>query len=142
MQNDPILESSFTYKGYKCCVLFMPIGHRCGYVLVPHWHSQYGKNYRDIPIKCHGGLTYSSHFLMGQEFPSWWIGFDCAHAGDIADKESQIKYYGENEQNPFFSMLTFMLEGYDEFGTIKTLDFCEQECRNIVDQLIEMENRE
>jgi len=135
----PIIESIFTYKGYKCCVLFMPLGHRCGYVLVPHYHICCGQNYKDIPIKCHGDLIYSSHRLMDTEYYGWWIGFDCGHRGDMPDRESQTRYFGEVKQNPFFNMLNFMLGDYGEFGTVKNLDFCVQECKNIVEQLIELE---
>ena len=139
MSKEPVLETYFTYKDYKCCVLFQALGYRCGYVLVPYWHSQYEKNFDDIPIRCHGGLTYSSHDLMGQTSPSWWIGFDCAHTGDMPDRESQMKYFGDNEQDDFFNMLNFMSGNDTGFGTVKNLDFCIEECKNIVDQLREME---
>lgn len=143
MQERPILESSFTYKGYKCCVLFQALGHRCGYVLVPRYHKVYGHLYSDticFNIKCHGGLTYSSHSLLERESPSWWIGFDCAHAGDIPDRESQMRYFGNAAQDSYFNMLNFMTGNDTGFGTVKNLDFCIQECKNIVDQLEEIEN--
>ena len=142
MSDEPILETYFTYKNYKCCVLFQSLGFRCGYVLVPRWHKLYGQLYSNKDceaIKCHGGLTYSSHELMGQTSPSWWIGFDCAHTGDILDKESQMRYFGNNNQNNFFNMLNFMTGNNTGFGTVKNLDFCIEECKNIVDQLREIE---
>lgn len=143
MSDEPILETSFTYKNYKCCVLFQSLGFRCGYVLVPRWHKLYGQLYSNVDcsnIKCHGGLTYSSHSLLGQESPSWWIGFDCAHTGDVQDTESQIRYFGTSKVDSFFTMLNFMIGNNTEFGTVKNLDFCIQECRNIVDQLVQMED--
>ena len=102
MSKEPVLETYFTYKDYKCCVLFQALGHRCGYVLVPYWHSQYEKDYEP-------------------------------------DRESQMRYFGDNDQDNFFNMLNFMSGNDTGFGTVKNLDFCIEECKNIVDQLREME---
>lgn len=115
-----ILKSTFSYKGYKCAIVEIndnhdlgffqfsyPNKYYCGYVLVPRYHSYYEKDYNDIEINCHGGLTYSSHSLLETEYPGWWIGFDCAHGGDT-------------------------IEECD-------LEYCINECRNIVDQIREME---
>ena len=126
----PILESTFRYRDYQCCVVFQELGHRCGYVLVPYWHKLYEQPYTSEDcenIKCHGDLTYASHNLLDKEYPGWWIGFDCAHAGDMPDKESQMRYFGDNKQDSFFSMLNFLTGNDTSFGTVKTLDFCEQE---------------
>lgn len=115
------LESTFTYCGYKCTIIsiedndelslfynIFPSKYYCGYVAVPYWHPAYEKKYDNLHIQCHGGLTYSDHNLLGQDYPAWWIGFDCAHFYDI--------------DNP------------------KDINFVRQECRNIVDQLRDMEN--
>lgn len=133
----PIIEVTFHYKDFQCCVIFQSFGFRCGYVLVPQWHSYFEQDYDDIPIICHGGLTYSSHEFLGQKYPGWWIGFDCAHTGDLTDKESLMRYFGNNKQDSFFNMLNFLTGNDTSFGTVKTLDFCIQECKNIVDQLVE-----
>lgn len=143
MESKSIIESNFTYKGYKCCVIFQPLGHRCGYVLVPHYHKFYEKEYSELGcIKCHGGITYSSHRLLGQEHPSWWIGFDCAHWDDLPDVQSVVKYFGEpdEEERNWLNFLSGNAGRREpEIAQIRTLQFCEQECRNIVDQLIQME---
>ena len=73
-------------------------GHLCGYVGVPPEHPFYGKNYDDVKqadgdyIRVHGGLTYSDNCQenghichvpeLGEPDDIWWLGFDCAHAGD------------------------------------------------------------
>lgn len=69
------------------------LGHLCGYVGVPRSHPWYGLFCDNIDVRVHGGLTY-----CGEELPKrnrlkpyphdtrlaiWWIGFDCAHAGDL-----------------------------------------------------------
>lgn len=62
--------------------------HPCAYVELPREHKYHGLEYDDIPIECHGGLTYSSN--DGIVFPKenenhkdgFWIGWDYAHLGD------------------------------------------------------------
>ena len=62
--------------------------HPCAYIELPENHKYYGKDYNDIPIDCHGGLTYSSG--DGIIFPTsdehhrngYWIGWDYAHYTD------------------------------------------------------------
>lgn len=135
----PVLEQTGTYKDFKWCVLFQPSGYRTAYVLVPNWHKVFEVDYNDIEIKCHGGLTYGSHNLLDKEFSGWWIGFDCAHAGDTRDIETQRKYFSNDKQDSYLFMLNYMTGNYSSYGTIKSLDFCISECKNIIDQLKEME---
>lgn len=45
MRNDYIIEREFEHCGYKCVVLFQPMGRRCGYVGIPDTHSLYGSDY-------------------------------------------------------------------------------------------------
>ena len=51
-----------------------PIGGINGYATVPAGHPWTGKNYDDIDVDIHGGLTFGR---------DGWIGFDTAHLGDI-----------------------------------------------------------
>ena len=135
MEDKPILEHVGTYEDYKFAVIFQPLGYRCGYVQVPHWHNFYEEDYDDIPVRCHGGLTYSSHWFLDKKYPGWWIGFDCAHAGDAVDKESLAKYYEQELVSDFF-IPNSSIGGYP---TVKTLDYCIAECKSIIDQLVDME---
>ena len=41
------VESDFTYKGYRCVVIFTDMGHRCGYVGIKPGHPLYKKDYTD-----------------------------------------------------------------------------------------------
>lgn len=41
------VESDFTYKGYRCVVIFGDMGHRCGYVGIKPGHPLYKKEYTD-----------------------------------------------------------------------------------------------
>lgn len=79
--------------GLPCLIVRGPAGALCGYVGVPVGHRAYEVNYgRLYSLDAHGGLTYSDHCSPdghichvveeGDDDHVWWLGFDCAHAGD------------------------------------------------------------
>lgn len=81
-------RKEFSYRGYQALIVRIcpeTLGHLCGYVKIPKENKLYGMHYEDISemydyeMPAHGGLTFSGSFEEGD----WWIGFDCAHAGDI-----------------------------------------------------------
>lgn len=136
MNNKPILEYEDIYNNYKYCVVFQPHGFRCGYVEIPIWHKMYKQHYDFIPVKCHGGLTYSDSCFLDKKDNSWWIGFDCSHYDDLPDIESMKKYYNKEYNNDnFLKYCKTLFDTTTEVVSIKTLDFCIGECKNIVDQL-------
>lgn len=108
----PTGEYTKTYKNYEYTVLQHPMmGHLCGYV-----DTQLNTNFEDFSnIECHGGITYDN----GTE-----IGFDCAHSGDMTpfSDEVLIAQFGE-----FFPRTDIW----------RTPEFVENECKHIIDQLIE-----
>jgi hypothetical protein len=87
-------------------------GHLCGYVGVPRGHRFYEVDYDDVRLRgyddedmdydihwppAHCGLTYADHCQEGPEADAichvpepgepddvWWLGFDCAHSGDVS----------------------------------------------------------
>ena len=73
------------YKGYHYAIVSFG-SHPCAYIELPKGHKYYGKDYDDIPIDCHGGLTYSSEGLLPSSNDyhrdGYWIGWDYAHLGD------------------------------------------------------------
>jgi len=79
----------------------------CGYVEVPKWHEINGKGYDDFYIDAHGGITFSG--LINKK---WYIGFDCAHAGDLTPL-------------------------WDHSGIYKDKDFATKEIEKIAKQLFE-----
>lgn len=124
----PKLEKQFEYKGFPCVILFMPTGYRCGYVGIP-------KEVKiDIDnIGCHGGITYNSDHLYHQERKDlFWVGFDCAHCFDGYDVEAAKKLFADEtevmnqidllESTGYFSVC-------NEDNPIRTLDYCEEECK-------------
>ena len=134
----PVQEKRFEYKGFPCVVLFMPMGYRCGYVGVSKDNKYFKKDCMDTPIKCHGGLNYSSNHLYGQEDKdTWWVGFDCGHIYDGFDIKALNKYYPLDIDVQF--NMKFMLDYYksvNEYSEIKTIEYVEEECKKIVDQLL------
>lgn len=132
---DPIVEKRFDYKGYPCVVMFMPWGcHRCGYVGFPK------RKFRTDLISCHGGITYHERKLFGQDDKNtMWIGFDCAHAGDERDTDTGLKYFADDpEMLDHVKRLAELDKMYPTWGKVRSQEFVEEECRKIVEQLIEL----
>ena len=108
-------------------------GHWCGYVGVEPDHPAFGKGYDDLDCTVHGGLTYADSCQAdrpeeiavchvpapGEPDNIWWLGFDCAHADDLMPK--------------YYAM------GYGSSGTYRTLQYVQDECRNLAKQLKAME---
>lgn len=66
---------------------------RSVYIELPQNHPYYGRDYNDVPIDCHGGLTYSGP-LNGDG--KYWIGWDCMYdrcmsIGEIKDVICALK---------------------------------------------------
>ena len=164
------IEVNKKHKGYEYLVYAVPQGHRCGYVKIPSKHFLYRKKYsatlkkvsieKDmkntqigkrgiIDIFCaglsdhpsislffdvHGGITWSD-WGKNNSFskPGWWLGFDCAHSGDAKDydlmDERQRKIY---EDYPL---------GFND-GIVRSKVYTEQECKNLIDQIIKYFDKE
>lgn len=121
MSNESIIEKRWTTAaGYEAEVLATYMGHRCGYVTVPEGHSCADKDYNEVDVDVHGGLT----FAHGRTF-----GFDCAHLYDAKDPDLMSDEFRKvHEMYP--SMRDFE-------GTVRTLEFCMRECEKLAAQLKE-----
>lgn len=117
-----------TKAGYPAAVVVQPMGHRCGYVQIPKDHPEAGKDYDDIEVSVHGGITYGSTNTEGTVF-----GFDCDHSCDKPDpnlmSESSKQVY-EKFRKPDYLFYLYK----SDFATIKSLDFCVAECEKMADQ--------
>ena|ERR1017187_5301940 len=137
---------TFKYKNYECLILrnmieepyakelYMSGGHLCGYVNIPKEHKYHGKHYDDIEIDCHGSLT----FFDTDKYDKYWIGFDCAHSTDYCPSIELFKKNCE-EIKKFIEKFPFpkVFEKLALFNpTYKNINFCIEECKSIVDQLI------
>ena len=59
--------------------------HPTAYIRIPEKHSCYEKEYDEIDIDVHGGLTFSDYELYTEnntELEGWFIGWDYMHYGD------------------------------------------------------------
>lgn len=74
-----------TSYGFDYYVVNQGGSHPCAYVVLPKGHIFNGVDYDDIPVECHGGLTYGSDELKGVKLEDGEhvIGWDYAHFGDF-----------------------------------------------------------
>lgn len=136
------VEKRFEYKGYSCVVVFQIMGYRCGYVGVPRGNKLFRRSFDSellCDIGCHGGLTYSEEYLVGQDDENiWWIGFDCGHAFDGKDYDACYKYFKDEEQVRYLNwMKNIDGEMYNDYQ-VRDIDYVIEECKQIVDQLEEI----
>lgn len=132
-------QIEFTYEYYKCLIIRVvtrePLsvnenylgGHLCGYVKIPKRHSLYDKEWDNMDIDCHGGIT------SNQRHEEHWIGFDCAHSGDYVP--SVEKFRKENKIHELFPIQ----KEFNMSPVYRNIEFVMNECIKIVDQLIEIE---
>jgi hypothetical protein len=127
-------------------------GALCGYVGVPPSHPLHGKQYDDVNVDVHGGLTYSRpcqedgeicHVPQeGREAEIWWFGFDCAHSGDISPRmvadmrvlKERLRTEGKEKEAAVFD------EKWDHVfkPTYKDWAYVQQECTDLARQLAEV----
>lgn len=96
--------------GYVPCLIVRgPAGALCGYVAVAPGHPWHGVDCSKIDAEAHGGLTYSAKCQAGgaichvakpgEPDDVWWLGFDCAHSGDLCPKYDGVG--GSAFRDPF-----------------------------------------
>lgn len=119
IQHEPNYET-FEYRGFKVVIKRMMYlgGQLNGYVRIPKAHKFYGKGYDDIPIECHGGLTFAGDLEKNGDF---YIGFDTAHYMDFM---------------PFMQFQLMNTFRTDTPEIYRDIDYVRNECRRIVEQLI------
>lgn len=121
LRADPIFLASEKKGKYSYYVLSMG-SHPCAYIELPKDHPYFDKPYSDIPILCHGGLTYGSSYLntiSNNDEERYFIGWDYAHYGDYV-------YYD--------SLYLPVLDG-KKWTTNEMI----QECLDVISQLEELE---
>lgn len=162
-QNDPrradhglTVEGGGEYKGFHYLITFTGCGHRCGYVALPPEHILSNKDlqltcasapepYDDLSV--HGGITFheSGTHILERLMPNKphcediWIGFDAAHYMDGRDWDCHEKYYGKACKDALYACGAEFRHLTERDETIRTYEFMENECKNLIDQLIEKE---
>jgi hypothetical protein len=130
-----IVEKDWTTEaGFRAAIIVHPAGHRCGYVGVPSSHEHHGKGYDDVSASVHGGLTYANgnHDYPAPSDGLWWLGYDCAHFGDARDPELMSGEYKKIYDKGLLREMSF------EGDTIKTLEYCINECESLAKQFVEV----
>jgi hypothetical protein len=70
-----------------------------------------------VPVEAHGGLTFSDYCADSADESKaichakeraanadvWWLGFDCAHSGDVVPAHKQWLFYSYSETYKNFS---------------------------------------
>lgn len=124
---EPEMLASGEYNGYNYYVLSQGT-HPCGYVEIPHDSKYFNVDYDNIPVECHGGLTYGRGFLVGEatiDDNRYFIGWDYAHYGD---------YVGYR--------IGFIEESLHVFDAKYTTEDIIRECKDVIKQLIRLEEEE
>lgn len=141
--------TEFIYRDYECRIIRMIIrepipnkecyfgGYLCAYVKIPESHEYYLENVDDIGVSCPWGLSYAEMHEDG-----FWIGFDCGHSNDIIP--SMERMINDNSEMSIWKKdIQNLRERYGQKcpeifrKAYKNIDFCIEECKNIVNQLIE-----
>lgn len=111
-------------------------GFWCGYVGTTQDHPFFNVAYGDISVSIdvHGGLTFSAFChedpdpakgvchvpFSGRAERVWWLGFDCAHSGDLC---------------PGYDISVRNMFGHDGYQQYRSRFYVETECRNLAKQL-------
>lgn len=125
----------FEYKGFHCLARRAEVsGAWCGYVAVPPGHPWFEKNYDEVEVYVHWGLTYAGHCngpichlpKPGEPDNVWWLGFDCAHCDDLMPgMNAQLRRHGG--------------AGFD-WGVYRDLDYVRNEIKKLADQIAANKN--
>lgn len=125
-----------------CLIVRGPAGALCGYVGVPESHPYHGKDYDDLGLEVHGGITFAhgcaasadeSRGICHRPAPGesdhvWWLGFDCAHAGDYSPKFDRIDRLGEPT-------------GWGSYTEYRNIAYVEAQCQALAAQLAQVAPR-
>ena len=126
-----VVEKQFEYKGHDCICTFNCLGYRCGYVSVDG-----NKDFNEYDIDCHCGLSFGVERLSKECNPKkdYYIGFDCGHICDGNDYDTALKY-GLIDEKRFNEFLEIQIHIPTFLQPVRSLEYVENECRKIVDQL-------
>lgn len=124
--------------GLSCLMRRNRNGAWCGYVAVPPSHPAHSKDYDEVDVRVHGGLTYSAKChgdichvpAPGEPDDVWWLGFDCAHSSDITP----------SRRDPAFAGISLLTDrGIPSGLAYRTRDYVRNEVTRLAAQLKELQ---
>lgn len=130
-----LLIAKGVHLGFEWEVTSNRMAYRCGYVRIPPAHPWHGVGYDDVQTldggypDVHGGLTFAepdTHCGKGGPDDAWWLGFDCAHAGDAPDPD--LPGYREAEDMRF--------TGFPHH--VRGTEYVKAECLNLIEHAAEL----
>jgi len=137
MGKDFKIESDFMYNGYRCVVLGLSLGHRCGYVMIENPTNEMKNDAYSLNFDVHGGITYgaySDRYPMENKNEQFWLGFDCAHYGDGKDLELVEEL---NDLKTYMQILE-VDKMFPSDLEVKTTNYVERELKLLVNQLTDV----
>lgn len=146
-----VIEGGGIYKDYEYIITFNDMGFRCGYVALDPDHLLYDKDctsvYKESDpsyVTAHGGITFhDTHSIvkkiLGYECLDKWLGFDAGHCYDLVDLKSVHKYFPNlREAKKDYVLEMAKLFERDREIKIRTFSYMEDECKQLIDQLLEV----
>jgi len=137
---------NFSEKGFDCLIIRIIFreqnghyfgGYICGYIEIPKQNKffEFDYNYFLNLIDCHGGITFCE-----MDDSKKIVGFDCSHTYDLIpsfEKTGISKKIQEDilEMLPHLKDIKMLSKIFHR--TYKNIDFCINQCKYIVEQLIE-----
>ena len=114
-------EERFEHAGFACLLARGPMGHWCGYVIIPEGHALHGKDCfaDEYPyFEVHGGINFAGAHMLE---PRWCVGFDCNHLHDRPPDDN----FPED----------------DDDAVYRTIDYARRETKLLADQVANMDQR-
>lgn len=105
-------------QGLKCAVTqgHHEWGNLCAYVRVPSSHPAYKKQYDDLDIQVHGGLTFSEiEPCAHEDGQGWWFGIDFAHCYDLMVDPAYDRTRLSDSEKQVFDIYNFRGSGRTSF---------------------------
>jgi hypothetical protein len=136
--NEPDKVQFMTKAGLPGLVVRGPMGAWCGYVGVTKEHPYFEKSYSELDLSVHGGLTFDGkcsgnehgicHLVNESEDDNvWWLGFDCAHSGDLSPL-----YMAVVNRSPELQRFNQFKENY------RNLEYVKEQVEVLAAQLVEV----
>lgn len=139
IQHPELILGEGHHLGYEWNIVVGPLAHRCGYVRVPKGHPWHGKDYNDIEVSVHGGLTFAEKDMpcgKGGADDGYWVGFDCAHFRDAPD-DKLLDRFGPDKAAGLREARAFMESHVGRNpGTVRSQEYVQAQCLSLIEQAV------